>query len=74
MEGRLGQGLKVVNVSVRRDKDDLSLHSVELPLDGANQIFKKLFMSKVSTSLIRMLDENISSADILVINVNKRPH
>jgi hypothetical protein len=31
-------------------------------------------MSKVSTSLIRMLDENISSADILVINVNKRPH
>lgn len=64
----------MVDVSMRRDEDNLGLHSVELSLDSAYQIFEKLLMGEVGTGMISMLNEDVSSANILIVNVNKRSH
>lgn len=64
----------MMDVSVGRNKENLSFHSVEFSLDGIYQIFEKLFMSEIGACMIRMLNKDVSSANILIVYVNKGSH
>ena len=59
---------------MRWDQYHLGLHSVELPLNCGKEVLKDLFVSEIGASLIRMQYKDITSDDILVIDVYKWPH
>lgn len=64
----------MVYILVRWDQYHLGFHSIELSLDGSKEVLENLFVSEIGASLIRMLDKDVTCADILVIDVNKGSH
>ena len=64
----------MVDILVRWDQYHLGLHSVELPLNCGKEVLKDLFVSEIGASLIRMQDKDITSDDILVIDIDEWPH
>lgn len=64
----------MVDILVRWDQYHLGLHSVELSLNSGKEVLKDLFVSEIGASLIRMQDKDITSDDILVIDVDKWAH